>query len=355
MIDVGVPERGFASAAVAVLFSLSLSVCTGAGPRERGATLPEAFEVLRRIVLEENDTVLNVAPTATIDESGLILIADSREARVRIYRQDGRLVRQRGARGSGPGDMRRPTLAYRLPSGGILVADLANGLIEYDSTLAFVEQVRPPLTPLYGAMPISDSTVLLFGRLLLQARQEASPLLHLWDRYSRIIQYSFFPTPGHETLRRAAANFGWVDAAARGGVIATVFSLADSLYFFTRDGAPAGAVPLSIEGFKQIESLPLNELNDPVRRNEWLKQFYLPYRIFWPLENLLVVQYERPAGAESEWNLVGVERAGRRVFDFKNTPKLYGARADTFFFQDPTAITPSKWIVAKLRAQGWSQ
>jgi hypothetical protein len=312
--------------------------------------LPEReFQRIGTLTLEESATVVNVAPVVSADTNGGgFFIVDQREARVRTYRPDGSLARQFGRRGPGPGEFQRPMSGYRLASGGSIVADPISGLLRFDGRDSLVLAQHPRFTPIYSVVPLSDSLVLLAGRSR-GVTHPGSPLLHVWDLTSGRVVRSFFPTPGTELVQQAARNFGWVGVALRGDTVAAVFALTDTVYFFRTDGRPIGKHHLPISGFTPMQRLPVSELGDPVRRTRWMHQFYFLYDLFWLPDGSILVQYERPHGLESAWNLVHLSRNGRRLFDLKNTPKLMAERNGKLYFVDPGAEVPNQWLVTRLK------
>ncbi len=308
------------------------------------------FTITGRIALEENRDVINVAPfVAPRGDADGFLIVDQREARTRLYAADGRLVRQFGRRGRGPGEFQRPIAGAQTPSGRLVVADMANGLLQFSAHDSLLSSARPQLTPMYGAVAVSDSIVLLAGRGTAPAGQRA-PLLHLWSLERGEVVRSFFPTPGDSIQRLAARNFGWVGTALRGDTIAAVFSLSDTLYLFNTQGQPLGTVPLAVRGFTPVRELPEGRGDDPVELNRWMGQFRFLNSVFPMPDGSYLVQYERPEAMESRWNLLRVDARGRVVWDLTDTPRLMAAQNGRLYFQDPQAEAPNRWIVAQLRA-----
>src|SRR5690625_3592045 len=85
------------------------------------------------IALEESDSVLTVAPTVVSDPLGGFIVADARDAQVRLYDHSGRLKKLVARPGSGPGEVQAPTAVVRRADGHILVADvMAGAILEFD-------------------------------------------------------------------------------------------------------------------------------------------------------------------------------------------------------------------------------
>lgn len=306
------------------------------------------FEIVGEITLEESDEVITVSPKTSLDAAGDILIADGREAQIRIYRTDGSLVTHFGRRGSGPGEFSMPQRAHRLPSGALMVADIVRGLAIFDSLgTAYVEATYPPVSPLYTALPLSDSLVLVAGRQTpTEGRDERPSLLFVWNRITRTVVHRFFPTPGDTTILRAAGNFGWANMAVRGDTVAALFAMTDTLFFFNTAGVALGRIPLPMERFLRMESFVVT--NDPVKRTEWLGGLHFLESVHWLADGTLLVQYERPERLGSEWHLLWITRDGRRLFDLHDTPRLLTVQADRLYFLRPDSETPDRWLIARL-------
>lgn len=306
------------------------------------------FEPVRTISLEESDEVINVAPyVAPRPDGDGFVVVDQREARARLYAPDGRLVRQFGRKGRGPGEFQRPIAGYQLAGGELVVADMANGLLHFRDPDSLRSASQPAVRPLYGVRPLSDSLVLVAGRGV--GEHDRAPLLQVWDLARGEPVHSFFRTPGDSIQRIAARNFGWVGTDVRGDTIAAVFALADTLYLFDRAGRPLNAIPLRLRGFRPITELPGAAADDPVRLGEWLEQFVFLNSVFALPDGSFLVQSERPRGSESTWNLAHVSPEGRTTFDLQNTPRLLAVHGDDLYFVDPSAEAPNRWIVARLR------
>ena len=359
----GFEEGSLSGPFAAVAIPLLLGAC-GDGVREASASqglatlaereqeaprLPEdIFEHLETITLEEDTAVINVSPRVEVAPDGSLLIADGREVRVRIYDGAGRLVNQFGRRGAGPGEMRMPTSARRMPGGTVLVSDFTGLLLEFDSVgETFLTGLRVPVVPLYGTRPVDG------GQRLLLAGQRtgtggASPLLHIWDRDSESIVRSFFPTPGDESVRLASRNFGGSAISVRGDTVAAVSAFTDTLFFFTADGEEAGRVPVPFTAFRRMETYN-PRLPPEVLQKEWLTRLDLLTDVFWLDDGSLLIQYERPRGVDSEWALLRTNRAGDRIFETTNTPRLLAVSGERLYFIHPESITPNRWLVARLR------
>lgn len=310
---------------------------------------PQHFETVGTITLQESDDVINVAPfVAPRPRADGFVVVDQREARARLYGLDGRLVRQFGRKGRGPGEFQRPIAGYELPSGRLVVADIANGLMHFETPDSLLSSSTPEVRPLYGARPLSDSLVLLAGRGVARASERA-PLLHVWDLSRGAPILSFFPTPGDSVQRIAARNFGWAGTDVRGDTIAAVFSLSDSLYLFHTSGRALRAIPLRLRGFQPIRELPGAAADDPVKLGRWLEQFIFLNSVFILPDGSFLVQSEQQRGAGSTWNLLHIGPQGEHLWDLRNTPRLVAVQRGHLYFLDPASETPNQWLVARLR------
>lgn len=312
-------------------------------------SLPEQyFTSVKTIKLEENDDVINVVPAVAVRRDGnAFLVVDLLEARARLYRPDGTLERQFGTRGGGPGEFRRPLTGF-WDAERLVIADMGSGVLQFSAPGVFSHGGRPPLQPLYGAFPLTSSTALLGGRRPPPGGRGRATLLHVWDLRADSLVHSFFPTPGDSVLQVAARNFGWVGAAVVGDTIAAVFALSDTLYFFDRTGRAGRRIPLPIRSFRPMRAIP-PEASDPVRRNQWLSKFLFLNSVFPLPDGGFLVQYERPAGTESRWNLLRLDRDGSTRFDVQDTPRLLAVHQGELIFQSPESPTPSQWLIARLR------
>ncbi len=345
--------KGFVSTLVSLI--PAITVTFGCGSERSGAATehlsrnlpPALFQIVDDIHLEENDDVITVTPRLSFDAAGNFLVADSREDQVRVYRPNGTLVTYFGREGGGPGEFGRPRQVHRLSSGSLVVADLSKGIMLFDSSGAvYYGGISLPVLPLYTTLLLSDSLILVAGRQRAPVSQTRRHLLQIWNLVTGEAGQQFFPTPGDTTVVAAAINFGWVDLATRADTIAAVFALTDTLYFFGSRGEPLEEMPLPFERFLRIESLLIT--NDPIKRQEWLERLHFIEGVFWLPDGVLLIQYERPRGMESEWNLLGVTREGIRLFDLHDTPRLLANRGSHLYFLHPDSETPDRWLIVRL-------
>lgn len=310
----------------------------------------EHFEPLGGLVLEESGDVINVSPRVSPEPDGGFLIVDSREARIRIYRANGGLARQFGKRGQGPGELAAPRSGERTASNDIVIADVFRGVVMFDDTGGVMASARPPVTPIYDVLPLTATTVLVSGPLWDSTRRSVPYLVHRYNLATKKLEKSFFLEPGDSVVHAAAHTFGWVDLARRNDTVLAVFALVDSLYLFRPTGELLGALRLPIEGFRRIRAFEPRAIASPAAEAEWLAQHHFLEAVFPLADGSYIVQYERPAGTTSQWNLIGIWPDGRLRFDARDTPKLLAARNDSLFFVDPRSETPNRWLIARMRS-----
>lgn len=93
----------------------------------------------------------------------------------------------------------------------------------------------------------------------------------------------------------------------------------------------------------------MRRTGDNRRSHEWLAGLHLLADVHWMDDGTFLVQYQRPRGADNEWNLLRTTVSGRRHFDIRNTPELLAVHGQRLFFVNPDSPTPDQWIVVRLR------
>jgi hypothetical protein len=307
------------------------------------------FDSVGEIVLEERGTALSVAPIVQPEPDGGFLVVDQKEAQGRIYDPRGRLLHTFGRAGSGPGEFTAPISARRTPSGRILVADaMGERLTLLDSIgQRVVGTWAIPILPIYGAVPLSESRVVVLGRT--PEATGRTRLLHEWDLAGRHAVNSFFPAPGPDEIQDAAASIAWAGVLARGGALAAIFSLSDTVYEFDRAGRLARRVKIPFRAFGRFSLPPAAAGTDPVARMHWMEKVVRVFDVHPRSDGGYYVQYLHTRGNEREWGLVAMTADGRRIFDLARTPRLLAVRGDTLYFIDPRAEVPNRWRIARVR------
>lgn len=306
------------------------------------------FERIGAVTLEENDDVINVAPIASIDTDGGLLVVDMKEAQGRRYSAEGKLLQSFGNRGRGPGEFRAPSAVRRLPSGDILVTDALEGrLTVLDSAareVAFTRRVE--LFPLYDAVPLEGEKVLLVGQ---RPVAEDSPLLHVFDLRTGKVERSFFTYPVEERMRPVVKSMGWADASLRGETILAAFGTSDTVFTFDRAGTVTGRVQIPFSDYRPLTYPPEDVNTDPRERTRWMETLVRVTDVI-PLDDgTLLVQTGGQRGAENVFGLLRMTRDGKRIFELRDSPRLMAARGDTLYFVEPGSETPNRWLLARVR------
>ena len=148
--------------------------------------------------------------------------------------------------------------------------------------------------------------------------------------------------------RLAARNFGGSAISVRGDTIAAISTFTDTLFFFTADGNETDRVPVPFTAFRRMETYN-PRLPPELLQQEWLVQLDLLTHVFWLDDGSLLIQYEKPRGADSEWGLLRTTRTGDRIFETTNTPRLLAVSGERLYFVHPESMTPNLWLVARLR------
>lgn len=321
------------------------------GDRASTTRLEDVLAFERTIDLEENEAVVNVSPLVSVDTRGGFLIADSREAQVRRYERSGELLWHVGSRGRGPGEFTQPRAAVRGRSGAVVVFDQSGRVTIFDSTGTHL------LNTLATEFRfVEDVEVLDRDRFLVAALHREGiegPRIHLWNLERDSVIASFFaPLPGARN-RVAATIAGWTKLSLRGDTVAAIFALSDSIHLFTAAGASLGTIPIPFAEFRRVGREVPEGGNDPQRRERWLSSFDYVGDVHWLRGGDLLVPYQSivPGGAYTrDWHLARMTRAGDRVFELRNVPRLLTVdENDGLYFIAPGAEEPSRWTFARFR------
>ena len=340
--------------AACLLLVASAACGEGAGARQASAAavLPPAAvidEVVRwrgGVKLEENRQVINVFPQVSFAPGGAFLVADGREAQIRVYGGAGELRSWFGSRGEGPGEFFRPAAALPHDSGMVLTVDFVGKYAVFDTaSRRAIETGRLPVTTVYTAKPLGGGRLLLVGRVPGGGGQ----YLHLWDLRHKRLLHSFFVPPVRRGYENEAIIAGTMDASVRGDSIAALYALCDSIFLFTDQGVRIGALPLKARGLR-----PMTHNVRPGGREaimEWMESFSTPSRIFWLSDGSFLVQYYDLVGNEQRFTLMHLGRNGEPLYEISGTPRLFTASpaGETLVFQDPRFETPNQWLLASLR------
>lgn len=300
--------------------------------------------------MEENDRVINVSPNVSFDPRGGFLVADGSEAQVRGYRADGDLVRAIGRKGNGPGEFRNLSAVYRLPDGRIAALEMGGKVSLFDADGGKLLSARQaPVAPLYDAAVLDGRRLLLAGR---RVGTGGTVLVHVYDVETGAVTGGFFGIPRHDpALAGGFAFAGTADVVARGDTVAAVFALSDSVYLFDRAGKDLGRIAIPFERFRRL-TRPMPTSGGTIEAfRAWGETFSAISQLYWLLDGSFLVQYYDLEGMEPRWRLLHMDRAGRRLFEGVDTPRLLsaGGAADELLFVHPGADAPNVWVPARLR------
>ena len=314
-------------------------------------TFGRAFEILRRLVLEETDQAMTVHPMVSVGAPGEFLLAEPREGQVNVYDTAGGLLRVVGRRGEGPGEFRAPISARKTLDGGIMVADVMLSRLTFfpPQRSGEPEVLASPLPLVVGARDLGGSRYLLSGQVMTEGQPH---LLHIWDREADEVQRSFMPIGVPEESRPYAASYTSVDAVLEGDTIWAVWALSDTLYKFDRDGGVLERFPLSLP--RPMGVLPGAEagvITDPRARQAAAESLTQVNSVFLLGDEALVVQTMQARGFDAVWDLIIVDRQGARLWGAARMPRLFAVAGDLFYFSDPASLFPNHWIVARWRGE----
>jgi hypothetical protein len=299
------------------------------------------FTVVDSLVLEEAGSAVMIDPIMAMDSKDGFLIVEEGEQHVRVYSASGELRKVFGA-GTGKVDsLRGPTGAARLENGDIIATSLMTDKLTFvpQSDTVPVRRVSTHLRLLEGVLVLSDHQVLLTGPDLPYPRA----LLHIYDVSADSLVKSFFPPPAHVDSN-VALTLGRVHVADRGGRLAVVHSLSDTVYLFDRLGVLQSSVPIPIDSFTVPAGLP--EINSLAKRRQWIDRRTLLWDVFWVGERELMVQTVMGRRSDAVYTLVQLDTTGRRMWRIERSPRLLGVRDGKYYFQDPSSRLANRLIVA---------
>ena len=310
-----------------------------------------SFEVVRRLVLEENDEAITVLPMVSSGGPGRLLLAEPQEGQVNVYGTDGRLQRILGRRGEGPGEFTVPISARLTLDGGVVVADMMLARLTFFPPGGEEESevVESPLPLVLGAEDMGKGRYLLSG----QRVSETQPrLLHLWNRETDVIERSFLPIGVPEEARPYAGSFSSVATVLEGDTIWAVWALSDTVYKFDRGGQRLARIPLSLP--RPMGVLPgagADAITDPRAIQAAADALTQVNGIFIVGDRHLAVQSMQSRGFDAVWDLTIVDRLGTTVWKAAGMPQLFAVEEGLFFFDDPASVLPNHWVVARRRGE----
>jgi hypothetical protein len=331
------------------------AACGPAAPEAARGVAQKVDEVVAwtdSIQLAETPEALLVTPVVKFDPRGGFLVADLREAQIRRYGPDGALLWHAGRKGNGPGEFISPPAVVRLSTGDVIAVDRSGRLTLFDSAGAKVLRTEETgLARVEDLGVVDDTTVLLAGVL---EGDVDKPRLHLWSLNSNRILASFFNPLPNAVNRTVSTVAGWTQFAIRADTVAAIFATSDTVYLFTLGGRALGKVPLPARHFRRgPDGVPARTLSR-IEQAEYLSQYDMVEDVYWHPDGSLFVPYQsRDAdrALERQRHLVHVGRAGERLFETRNGPRLLGVHPGTgdLYFVHPSAELPNRWAVARVR------
>jgi hypothetical protein len=186
------------------------------------------------LIFEEGAEVIN-NPRMEVDPLGGFLVLDAKRSQILQYTRFGELLWSSGRKGKEPGEFDQVIAAVRAPNDQIVVLETRGRLTILDAMGTNVLEVQSlPVSLISDLKVVDDSLLLVAGR---DAGETEGALVHLWDfRHRRLLRSFFRPMPPRPDLRSAYQFTGFANVVVRGDTAALVFSLSDTLYFFSTHG-----------------------------------------------------------------------------------------------------------------------
>jgi hypothetical protein len=164
------------------------------------------------------------------------------------------------------------------------------------------------------------------------------------------ITASLFPPPAHLD-RWVTTYMSAVRTSRRGGRIAAVHMLSDTLVFFDPSGTERSRVHIPIDPFTAPNGA-LPDLKTTAERYAWLAQFTMVMDVFWLTDDQLIVQWAKGTGIglEADWGILQMDTTGRVEWAIAPSPVLMAVRGNEFLFRQPGGQAMNRWTVAKRRS-----
>jgi catechol 2,3-dioxygenase-like lactoylglutathione lyase family enzyme len=303
---------------------------------------------IREIRLEESPAVINVAPVVRPDPRGGYLVADVREAQIRRYDEDGRLLWHVGRKGHGPEEFQAPQIALRLPDGNIFVADSDTKIAIFDSTgTHLLKSFLVPLQRMDDGAVLNDSLVLCSG---MGGDGPPHAFLHVVNLNRETVTASFFRPFAHYLYPDLAVVFASVVLAFNGTEIAAAALPIDTVYFFDPQGRSLRRVHVPAKHFRTPKPIRPGDFRNPQKRAEWLGSFETLTGLYWVGRDTLLARLRTIVDTTFRWHLVAMTASGDGIFEWADSPELLGVDGDSgrLIFQSPRSITPNVWAIARL-------
>ncbi|MGH7556855.1 MAG: hypothetical protein ACREMD_03590 [Gemmatimonadota bacterium] len=314
-------------------------------------TLNDVVTWIGSLTLEENQDVINVSPKVSLNSVAhpRYLIADSKEAQIRLYSKAGHLVDYFGGPGGGPGEFERPVRAIRTSS-ALIVIDMNGRLSKFTTGGQVVWTKQLPLAPVYDAELFNDSLLVVAGH---GRSTPPAPLLHVIDFVRGTIVRSFFTSPYYGTdLWNASISSGIMSVALSDQNVVGLFALIDTLYYYDISGTLISKLHIPFKHYRRLqESFPAQ--SSPEQYQKWLESYSVASHLFWVDDGFWIIQYRDWRDNHPVWSMTIFRQEGQPVVELRDTPKLLAVSSDesVLVFQDPGYLTPNHWKLGKLNIQ----
>lgn len=299
--------------------------------------------------IEENSNAINVNPVVTSDPAGGFLVADRMESQMRRYTREGKLVWSVGKKGDGPGEYQNIARAIRMPDGSIVAADFHGRLVRYTKGAdSILSTFRVPVDRIDQMMAL-DNEHLVIGGI-----DRRGNILHVWNLVTSREEASFFNPLEHVKNESMARYAFFAPFDIRGDTIAVVFSINDSIFFFTRGGQHIGKLPVSSKAYRRVASVTPPDVNtNPSTRARFMSSFDMFARLHWLSDGSFVLSFRNidpSAPLTSLWHVMHMNRNGELLGETQFGRLLtVDAATDSLYMLSPSAEGPNRWVAAIFR------
>lgn len=349
------PSAGRPPSCGPTLLALLILACGGEDPGAGGSvalsppaaghhplSFHEAFEVLERTPLEENERVLTVAPFAVPGRDGRILITDRVENQVRLYDREGALIWHAGREGDGPGELNSPRPAALLGD-RVAAVDVRSRLTLWDPSRDSVAVEHLPARHV-----AEDLDALPRDRLLLSTRT-LRPGLLIWDVGSRRLERTFFEPFIPEAVRPFYVSLIWIRSDVRNDLIASTVSIHDTLYIHDDGGGLRRMIPLGLQDVRLPEST--EGLGRNVRLSAWMEELSMVMAPAWYGEGRVAIwiRDRGSRGHDLRFSLLLLDPTSGESALVTDVPHFLFAEGRDFHFLDPDVPEQNVILRARLR------
>jgi hypothetical protein len=192
-----------ARAGAAVIYGTLLTACSEPEDQPRGMIIPfdEVFDRVASFELQQTETDQIGGISAVLRWGGGYLIADPLNADLKLYSEDGRLMRTIGRAGDGPGEFRHPLRLAAAENDGFVVLDMPSGaLSQFDATGAFLRRWRPEVARIGNLVLDSGGERYFFAGYARTGEEDlwTRRILHTADRSGVVVSsFGWIPPPQH--------------------------------------------------------------------------------------------------------------------------------------------------------------